>query len=124
VSAGYDRGVSDPADTARDELEPEREPELPAAEDDELPVVARLVIEVRSDGTRTVARGGLEDRATGQRVSLEAKGGTPLELSAQLAKGLMTSPLWLGLQTVGGLRKRIKDRVTKRLNRLPFRRGE
>jgi len=27
--------------------------------DDELPVVARLVIEIRSDGTRTVARGGL-----------------------------------------------------------------
>ena len=76
--------MSEPQDSP-DELEAAVEPDLPATEDDELPVVARLVIEVRSDGTRTVARGGLEDHSTGQRVSLEAKGGTPLELSAQLA---------------------------------------
>ncbi|MEZ6187808.1 MAG: hypothetical protein R3F62_22715 [Planctomycetota bacterium] len=109
--------MSDPAPELPAETSPE--PELPA-EDADLPVVARLVIEVRSDGTRTVARGGLEDLQGGQRVSLEAKGGSPLELSAQLAKGLMTSPLWLGLQTVGGLRAKLKESVRKRL---PFRRG-
>ncbi|MCA8922421.1 MAG: hypothetical protein KDD82_11465 [Planctomycetes bacterium] len=106
------------------ELEAQPDPALPAVEDDELPVVARLVIEVRSDGTRTVARGGLEDRTTGQRVSLEAKGGSPLELSAQLAKGLMASPLWLGVQTVGGLRRRLRESVSKRLDQLPFRRSK
>ena len=59
---------------------------------DALPVVARLVIEIRSDGSRTIARGGLEDMALGQRVTVEARGDTPLQLALALAKSLGTLP--------------------------------
>ena len=57
-----------------------------------LPVVARLVIEIRSDGSRTIARGGLEDMALGQRVTVEARGDSPLQLALALAKSLSTLP--------------------------------
>ena len=60
---------------------------------DEPPVVARLVVEVRSDGTRTVARGALE--AEGQAVQLEARGGTPAQLARSLSRALITMPLLL-----------------------------
>lgn len=63
----------------------------------EPPVVARLMIEIRSDGTRTVARGALQDELTGEQVAIEAKGTSPLELAGQLAKSLVTAPLGLGL---------------------------
>src|SRR5438105_1212417 len=46
----------------------------------EPPVVARLIIEIRSDGTRTIARGMAEDVAQGERVQVQAEGRTPLEL--------------------------------------------
>lgn len=59
---------------------------------DALPVVARLVVEVRSDGTRTIARGALED-PDGHRVAVEAKGTTPWALAKQLASALWTLPL-------------------------------
>ncbi len=59
---------------------------------DDLPVVARLVIEIRSDGSRTIARGGLEDMALGQRVTVEARGDSPLQLALALAKSLGTLP--------------------------------
>ena len=59
---------------------------------DALPVVARLVIEIRSDGSRTIARGGLEDMALGQRVTVEARGDSPLQLALALAKSLGTLP--------------------------------
>ena len=60
---------------------------------DEPPVVARLVVEVRSDGTRTIARGALE--AEGQAVQLEARGGTPAQLARSLSRALITMPLLL-----------------------------
>jgi len=63
---------------------------------DELPVVARMVIEIRSDGSRTVARGALEDSVTGERVVIEAHGSTPMALAASLTgtltKGLIGIP--------------------------------
>ncbi len=59
----------------------------------EPPVVARLVIEIRSDGTRTVARGALEDTTLGERVTVEAHGTTPLALAAKLSRSLLTTPL-------------------------------
>lgn len=63
---------------------------------DEPPVVARMVIEIRSDGSRTVARGALEDTVTGERVAIEAHGSTPLALAAALTgtltKGLVSVP--------------------------------
>lgn len=63
---------------------------------DEPPVVARLMVEIRSDGSRTVARGALQDELTGEQVSLVARGTTPLELAAQLTKSLLTLPLTAG----------------------------
>jgi hypothetical protein len=62
----------------------------------EPPVVARLMIEIRSDGTRTIARGALQDELSGENVAIEAKGNSPIELAGQLAKTLVTAPLGLG----------------------------
>ena len=63
-----------------------------AREPDEPPVVARMIIEIRSDGTRTIARGAVEDSLTGERVAIEAKGTTPMALAASLAKSLFSVP--------------------------------
>lgn len=65
--------------------------EVQAAEDDALPVVARLVVEIRSDGRRTIARGAMED-PQGQRVAVEARGTTPWMLAKQLAGALWKLP--------------------------------
>jgi hypothetical protein len=62
----------------------------------EPPVVARLMVEIRSDGSRTIARGALHDELTGEQVAVEARGNSPLELAGQLAKSLVTAPLSLG----------------------------
>jgi hypothetical protein len=51
---------------------------------DELPIVARLAIEIRSDGTRTIARGAMHDIASGQQVAIEIGDGTALQLARQL----------------------------------------
>ena len=59
---------------------------------DEPPVVARLIVEIRSDGSRTVARGALEDRATGQNVAIEARGDSPISLALALAKSMLKLP--------------------------------
>jgi hypothetical protein len=59
---------------------------------DEPPVVTRMVIEIRSDGTRTVARGAVEDVQSGERVELKAEGATPLLLIASLLKSLGDVP--------------------------------
>lgn len=72
---------------ARDEIQQRVE--------EELPVVARLVIEIRSDGSRTVARGALEqvtpDGAPG-RVAVEARGGSPAALALDLLRSVMSTP--------------------------------
>jgi hypothetical protein len=54
----------------------------------EPPVVARLVVEIRSDGSHTIARGAMEDVASGQSVAIEAKGTTPMALAFELAKSM------------------------------------
>ena len=69
--------------------------EVPAKDD--LPVVARLIVEVRSDGSRTVARGAMEDAASATRVAVEASGSTPLELALGLAKSILSAP-WFARQ--------------------------
>ena len=74
-----------------------------AEEADLPPVVARLVVEIRSDGTRTIARGALEDRASGQRVDLRADGTTPVALARELTRVLMTSPVLAGTKRAGEL---------------------
>jgi hypothetical protein len=59
----------------------------------EPPVVARLVVEIRSDGTRTIARGALQDASIGQEVAIKAEGTTPLALAASLMRSLFSAPL-------------------------------
>jgi hypothetical protein len=68
--------------TGRDEL----------TREDELPVVARMVVEIRSDGTRTIARGAAEDAATGEKVAIQIEGTTPLSLALSLMKTLGQVP--------------------------------
>jgi hypothetical protein len=63
---------------------------------EEPPVVARMIIEIRSDGTRTIARGALEDVLSDERVKIEASGGTPIQLAASLASNLLSTPFMLG----------------------------
>ena len=70
---------------ADDEAPPDELEALP-------PVVARLVVEVRSDGSRTIARGGLEDLTTGQRVAIDARGAAPAALALQLARSIFQMP--------------------------------
>ena len=87
MNAGRDDGDDDrplPTRRAGDALAPE--PEEP-------PVVARMIIEIRSDGTRTVARGAMEDARTGERVPVQAEGSTPMALAASLAKTLFSAPM-------------------------------
>jgi hypothetical protein len=57
------------------------------------PVVARMVVELRSDGTRTVARGAIEDLNSGERVAIRADASTPLALANELARTLLKTPL-------------------------------
>ena len=63
----------------------------------EPPVAARLVIEIRTDGTRTVARGAIEDAILGERIAVKVEGQTPLELALALAKALVETPFLGGL---------------------------
>jgi hypothetical protein len=82
--------------------------EAPLAESAELPVVARLVVEIRSDGSRTLARGALEDVLTGEKVAVEAKGGSPAQLAASLASSLLTTPFALGRAASALVRRRLR----------------
>jgi hypothetical protein len=71
------------------------------------PVVARFIVEIRSDGSRTVARGALEDVANGERATIEARGTTPAALAGSLLKSLLASPLLgkvIGHRRLGGWR--------------------
>lgn len=68
-------------------------PANPPVLSEEPPVVARLMVEIRSDGSRTIARGAIEDIASGERVAVQAEGTTPAQLAASLAKSLFTLPL-------------------------------
>jgi hypothetical protein len=71
----------------------------------EPPVVARLVIEIRSDGSRTIARGLAEDVALGEKVELRAEGSTPLLLVLSLLKSLRDVPALARSFTKGLLKK-------------------
>jgi hypothetical protein len=63
-----------------------------AQDEDEPPVVARMVIEIRSDGTRTIARGAAEDAASGEKVAIKVEGGSPLQLALSLMKSVASLP--------------------------------
>ncbi len=77
----------------KDDHKPELVPEAPSkALQEEPPVVARLVVEIRSDGTRTIARGAVEDAQHGEKVAIEAHGTSPLQLAIALARSLTQVP--------------------------------
>jgi len=82
-----------------------------ATKPDEPPVVARMVVEIRSDGRRTVARGALEDVSTGERVAVEAHGTTPMALAASLARTIFSAPVLA--------RHAVRSLVRHRLGRKP-----
>jgi hypothetical protein len=70
---------------------------------EEPPVVARLVVEIRSDGSRTIARGAIEDTTSGQRTQLEAVGTSPFQLALALARSLSQLPRLTARSAVRGL---------------------
>jgi len=74
---------------------------------EEPPVVARMIIEIRSDGTRTIARGALEDVLSDERVKIEASGGSPIQLAASLASNLLSTPFMLGRAANAVIKNRI-----------------
>jgi len=76
----------------------------------EPPVVARLIVEIRSDGSRTIARGALEDVSTGQRTSIEARGTSPFQLALALARSLTQLPRLTARSAIRGLLARRRDR--------------
>ena len=89
-------------------------PELVEAPPRELagepPVVARMVVEIRSDGSRTIARGALEDVTTGQRTTLEARGDSPIQLAIALARSLTQLPRLGARSAIRGLLGKRRDR--------------
>jgi hypothetical protein len=76
----------------------------------EPPVVARLIVEIRSDGSRTIARGAMEDITTGQRTSVEARGDSPIQLAIALARSLTQLPRLGARSAIRGLLGRRRDR--------------
>jgi hypothetical protein len=80
-------------DDDRDSAALDKKSETLAERPDDPPVVARMVIEIRSDGSRTIARGAMEDAISGERVAVEARGTTPMALAASLAKSIFSAPM-------------------------------
>jgi hypothetical protein len=59
---------------------------------DEPPVVAQLMIEIRSDGSRTIARGALHDLRNDEHAEIHAEGKTPSDLILSLLGSLFSLP--------------------------------
>jgi hypothetical protein len=83
---------SEPKDSTSPDLTRASEDRLTERPEDP-PVVARLIVEIRSDGSRTVARGALDDVLGGEKVAVEARGTTPAALAASLIRSLFSGPL-------------------------------
>lgn len=95
-----DRSKTDLVARPPDELENAEEP----------PVVARLVVEIRSDGTRTIARGAVDDAQRGERVAIEARGDSPIQLAIALARALTQLPRLTARSAVRGLLSKRRDK--------------
>ena len=76
----------------------------------EPPVVARMIVEIRSDGSRTIARGAMEDVVTGARTTVEARGDSPIQLAIALARSLTQLPRLGARQAIRGLLGKRRDR--------------
>jgi hypothetical protein len=87
---------------------PEARRDRAISRDEEPPVVARMVVEIRSDGTRTIARGAAEDASTGEKVAIEIAGSTPLQLALSLMKTMAAVPA-LARNAVKALRQPRRD---------------
>lgn len=96
------------ANDAQDTLVERVPDELESA--NELPVIARLVVEIRSDGSRTIARGAMEDAQRGERVSVEARGDSPIQLAIALARALTQLPRLSARSAVRGLLGKRRDK--------------
>ena len=87
-------------------------PELVETENGEIqsepPVVARMIVEIRSDGSRTIARGAIEDTQSGQRTQIEARGDSPIQLAIALARSLTQLPRLTARSAIRGLLGRKK----------------
>jgi len=94
-----ERSKTDLVASAPDELERADEP----------PVVARLVVEIRSDGSRTIARGAIEDAQRGERVAIEARGDSPIQLAIALARSLTQLPRLTARSAMRGLLRKRRD---------------
>lgn len=88
--------------------------EAPAVVSTEPPVVARLVVEIRSDGSRTIARGAIEDATSGQQTRLEARGDSPMQLALALARALARLPRLGARSAVRGLLGRRREKPSDR----------
>jgi hypothetical protein len=94
----------------KDPAKPELVRAPPAELQGEPPVVARLIVEIRSDGSRTIARGALEDAIGGQRTAVEAHGDSPLQLAIALARSLTQLPRLSARSAIRGLLSKRRDR--------------
>jgi hypothetical protein len=91
-----------------DDAAPPAHRERDAPAQGELPVVARMIVEIRSDGTRTLARGAVVDVASGQQVAVEIGAGSPWQLAKSLVGLLLSAPRRAGATMralVGGRRR-------------------
>ena len=86
------------------------------SEGDLPPVVARMVVEIRSDGTKTIARGALEDLVAGERVALQADAATPAALARELTKALISTPILAGTLA----KEAMKDMLPEKLRNSAF----
>ena len=95
--------IRDGAAPAPGPLVPTDSGQVPQAYE-EPPVVARMIIEIRSDGTRTIA---LVAEHVFERVKIEASGGSPIQLAASLASNLLSTPFMLGRAANAAFKNRL-----------------
>jgi hypothetical protein len=86
----------------------------------EPPVVAQLMIEIRSDGSHTIARGALHDLRSQESAHVHAEGQTPAQLIASLLGSLLSLPSG----TFQKLRTEPELKGEKRPEPLPLRKTE
>ena len=101
------------------QLPRELDPQGVLANAEELPVVARMVVEIRSDGIKTVARGAFEDFQTGQQVAVETDPLAAAKLAQAFTRSILGSTA--GLVRLGvseGLKSSAKNLVPDPLRRL------
>jgi hypothetical protein len=85
----------------------------------EPPVVAQLMIEIRSDGSRTIARGALNDLQNGESAQVHAEGRTPTDLMLSLASSLLALPAALFDGSRARERRKLRDQAESKNTKTP-----